>query len=156
MNRSHVASIILATVLASCSSSTTDPTPPVTSPQGPAAKRQYNASKGGVQITAIYYDQTKNGDSTGTMDEWVVIESDHPRRIAGWKLDANDPSQQYSLPDSIQSKLTVYTREGPSVPVGETLALHLSSWIWNNAEPDTARIFDANKTLMDSLSYVGK
>ncbi|HVZ38649.1 MAG TPA: lamin tail domain-containing protein [Candidatus Kapabacteria bacterium] len=163
MKHTYFLPILCAALLAACSSSATNPSP---SPQDtthvptdstdllPAARQNYDSARGGVQITKIYYDQARNGSITGTTDEWAVIQTDRPQRIAGWTLDADD-GQRFPLPDSIHSKLTVYTRSGPTNPQGEVLILHLNSWIWNNTTPDTARIFDSAGTERAKLSYIG-
>ncbi|MBS1914009.1 MAG: hypothetical protein JST22_18625 [Bacteroidetes bacterium] len=161
MKHTYFLPILCAALLAACSSSATNPS---ASPQDtthvptdstdllPVAKQNYDSTRGGVQITKIYYDQVKNGTITGDTDEWVVIQTDRPQRTAGWTLDADD-KQVFALPDSIHSKLTVYTRNGPASPQGEVLPLHLNVWIWNNTKADTARIFDSAGAERSKLSY---
>jgi hypothetical protein len=142
-------SLLLAATLAACSS-TSDPTPTVQSP--PVKKRDYDPARGGVQITAIYYDQAKNSEITGVNDEWIVLESQNDTPTTGWHLDAGDIYQFYDLPETLHRRLYIYTRAGVGTS-DTTMALGLSRWIWNNEDPDTARLYDADGSLVDTFTY---
>lgn len=121
----------------------------------PSAKRLYDGARGGVQITAIFYDQALNESATGLLDEWVIIQTTRPVRTAGWWLNAGDDGQNYVLPDTISGSLTVYTHDGPTNPTGATMALHLNPvrWIWNNKDPDTARVYDDKDSVVSTFIY---
>lgn len=144
--------LLLTTALMACSS-TSEPAPTVQSP--PAAKRDYDPVRGGVQITAVYYDQDANQATTGLYDEWLVLESQGDASTAGWHIDADDAKQFYSLPSTIHGTLSIYTRKGPGAS-DTTMALDLSKWIWNNTDPDTARLYDDRDSLVDTFAYKGK
>lgn len=157
---------ILGLLLAACSSSTgpvsvlpVDTTKQQTNDtlhrEGPAIRREYDAARGGLQITRIYYDQKANGDSTGVMDEWIVLQNNASINTAGWSLNAGDAGQNYPLKNPIDRKLTIYTHAGPAYSGDTIQKLNLSSgkWIWNNSDPDTAWIFDAAGNVVDSMSY---
>lgn len=116
-------------------------------------ERPYDAARGGVQITAIYFDQSQNRDTFSIEDEWMVLESAQPASIKGWHMDAGDAGQQYALPDSLHRRLVIYTR-GDAAPPGDTvMTLELNRWIWNNSDPDTARVYNADGDLMDIVVY---
>ncbi|MDB5032878.1 MAG: hypothetical protein JWQ98_119 [Chlorobi bacterium] len=119
-----------------------------------AVGKGYNVSRGGVQITTIHYDQAFDSTRFGVMDEWLLLQSDRNVSIEGWKLDADDIGQVYSLHDSLYKTLTIYTHKAPT-PSMLALSLNLSpgTWIWNNSTPDTARIYDDKGTLIDSFGY---
>lgn len=130
------------------------------STRAPSATRRYDSTKGGVQITAIYYNQGLNETIYGLADEWVVLQAARPTRIAGWRLNAGDAGQDYPqlpdrFPDTISGSLTIYTHEGPTNPTTPSLALHIASnrWIWNNAEPDTARLYDSSGAVVSTFTY---
>jgi|GEM_PF-2963769 len=89
-------------------------------------------------------------------DEWIVLEAAGNFPTKGWKIDADDNGQRYALPDTIYRKLYVYTKQGPGYVNDTIMTLNKGSWIWNNTEPDTARIFDANGNLVDLMSYIGE
>ncbi len=157
MNIAHAAVALAALVLAACSSNATDPnTPPTPDPEPPAVKKPYDTARGGLQITAIYYDQARNLSVDTLEDEWIVLETLSPVRTAGWSIDAGDAKQRFPLPDTIRRALRIYTKNGPPNPTGEVLALHRGSWIWNNAEPDTARLYDASGNVVDIMTYDNK
>lgn len=153
---------MLATVLLAACSSTTEPTDSKPDPipqqeDTPSIKRPYNTTRGGVQITSIYYDQKKNDTSKSyhLFDEWIILEADGNVSTTGWKLDANDRDQHPPLPDTIYRKLYIYTRNGPGYENDTIMTLKRGStaWIWNNTDADTARIFNAAGELVDSMTY---
>ncbi len=122
--------------------------------RAPSAKRRYDSAKGGVQITAIYYHQTRNDSAYGLNDEWVVLQTARPTRTAGWRLNAGDAGQDSPLPDTIFTTLTIYTREVPTNPVGLSQAFHITNrWIWNNTDPDTARVYDNTGAIVNAFTY---
>lgn len=166
-------------IVASCANSTTDPTPPPTGKDTLTHKdtipttdpqpvdhnvgkhtKAYDATRGGVQIAAIYYDQTANRDSFGlaALEEWIVLKSDKKVNTAGWHLDGGSgDGQRYLLPDTINGRLYIFTQQG-NVPAnvtagGARMNLGLKKWIWNNSERDTATIYDASNNMVDKLSY---
>lgn len=153
----------LALLIASCSTSTEpttvnpiDTTIVTRKPEGPSIRRDYNAARGGVQITRIYYDQNANFDSTGLLDEWIVLESNAVVNTAGWTLNAGDSGQNYPLRNPLNRKLILYTHTlhaGLGDDTTQWLGISPGRWIWNNSDPDTAWIYDANHNVVDSLSY---
>ncbi len=158
-------SLFLAVLLlAACSSSAPSyqvaPDPdPVDTLQLPVARKTYDEGRGGAQLTAIYYNQGTNSERAGINDEWIIIESRGDISTAGWMLDAGDANQRYALPDAIHGRLYVYTHAGPAGGTNDTtFALNLAGnrWIWNNAEPDTARLYDGSGAVIDIMTYKGK
>lgn len=152
---------IFSLLLAACSSST-EPQPAGTNQnnqndtlkrEGPSIRRTYNSTRGGVQITAIYYDQNANRDSSGLFDEWIILESDTPVNTTGWMLNAGDDNQDYPLRPLLNRKLMIYTKSGPGFTSDTTQALGYGNWIWNNSDPDTAWVYDAAGNVVDSMSY---
>ena len=121
--------------------------------EGPSIKRPYSDVRGGVQITAVYYDQRANKDSSGLEDEWIVLESDAPVNTTGWTLNAGDRNQNYALRSPLNRKLIIYTKRGPDFTSDTTQALEYGNWIWNNSDPDTAWIYDGAGNVVDSMSY---
>jgi len=117
--------------------------------------RLYNSAKGGAQIIAIYYDQNGNTSVFGKNNEWIIIQTDRNLSTRGWWLNAGDPLQDYTLPDTIFKYLTIYTHDRPGVPSRTTmsLGLPLSTWIWNNSDPDTAWLYNEKHEIVDSLTY---
>jgi hypothetical protein len=120
------------------------------------ATRAYDKNRGGLQITAIYFNQGWNDSAYDLEDEWIVLESDAPISTSGWKLNAGDPLQNYPLPATINNRLTIYTRKDSAENTGSIKGLELNAWIWNNTEPDTARIYDAAGKLVHSVTYNAK
>lgn len=120
-------------------------------------KRDYRAGRGKVQITAIYFHQTLNQRYYGLNDEWVILESDRVMPTKGWKIDASD-GQQYDLPDTIYRKLYIYTMKGPGYENDtiKTLNQPGTRWIWNNTEPDTAKVLNPGGGVVDQLTYKAK
>jgi len=146
---------LAAVGVAACSSnSTTEPDPtPTPKPEPPSHKRQYNTARGGVQITKVFYNQDSNRIVTGLNDEWVLIESDRDTSLDGWVLDASD-GQRITFNRSIHRKLLVYTKQGPpGTPSDTTVAMNRGSWIWNNADHDTATLFDDDGKVVDTMTY---
>jgi hypothetical protein len=118
--------------------------------------RIYNSSRGGVQIVNIYFDQGSNADLFGIDDEWVVLQANGNVSTKGWELDAgSNDGQHYDLPDSIYGTLTIYTHAVPGGNTREKIGLGVAGnrWIWNNSEPDVARIYDERGSLVDAMSY---
>lgn len=153
---------MLTAVLFGACSSTTEPTDnnPDPTPQQedtPSIKQQYNTARGSVQITKIYYHQDSNFLSKiyNLNDEWIILEANGNIPTAGWSLDADDRNQRYLLPDTIYKKLYIYTRFGPGYENDTIMTLKRGStaWIWNNTTPDTARLYNAAKELVDFLGY---
>ncbi len=122
--------------------------------QYPRRTKPYDVARGGVQIVEIAPDQDSNRAATGIYDEWITLRADRPRSIARWMLDAGD-GQRFILPDSIFSRLVIYTHEQPHRRARDEYGLHRTrgQWIWNNVKHDTARIFDGRGTLVDGLTY---
>jgi hypothetical protein len=157
----YCAFALLAAGIAACSTAATDPTPdptPVVKPEPISVKKPYDNTKGGVQITRVYYNQAQNRDSAllglTAQDECILLESVDHTSIEGWKLDASD-SQLFTLQGSIHGKLYIFTKDGPTASAEPVIALHYGSWIWNNAEPDTAKIFNERGELVDAMTYRG-
>lgn len=148
--------LTVALTIASCSS-TTEPTP-VPTVEMTKACRTYDGARGGVQITCIYYDQTDNGRKVGVNDEWIVIESSGTVNTTGWSFNAGDPNQTYPLPASITNRLTIYTHAVPDSvsSTATTLGYAANQWAWNNSEPDTARIINAQGQVVDMFTYRGQ
>lgn len=144
---------LAAAGIAACSSNNTTEPNPTPKPEPPTKKKQYDAAKGGVQITAIYYNQGENLRLTGLNDEWIVIESDRDISLEGWVLDASD-GQRFPFDRSIHRKLVIYTRQGPTgTPSDTTVAMDRGNWIWNNSEPDIATLFDEEGRVVDRMTY---
>jgi hypothetical protein len=120
--------------------------------------RAYDSSKGGVQIMKIFFDQALNGDVFEWNDEWIVLQSNGITSTKDWYLNAGDPGQDYALPDTIYGQLTIYTHVAPDTTSRTSQSLRLSptKWIWNNADPDVAYLYDANHTLVSTMSYPKK
>jgi hypothetical protein len=148
----------LAISLSACSSATDPDTTPDPVLHAPVISRAYDAARGGVQITQIYFHQDSNRIVYGLEDEWVVLESDATRSIEGWQLNAGDAGQSYDLPDTMHRKLIIYTHAGTGAATDTTWPLGLSSgkWIWNNSDPDTAWVFDRDGAVIDSMTYRAK
>lgn len=165
MKKYFVVPVILASIFLGSCSSATDPEPnPNPNPNQNAdtvivdsttTRRVYNTSKRGVQITRINFDQGWNDIMFGVEDEWVILEADGNIATKGWHLDADDEGQRYALPDTIYRKLYIYTHQGRGYEndTSMTLKLNGTRWIWNNNDPDTARLYDANDALMDVVGY---
>jgi hypothetical protein len=162
-----------ALIIASCGDSSTDPAPTPTGkdtttntdPQPvqhnvPVHEKTYDTTRGGVQIAAIYYDQSANRDSFGLAgpEEWIVLKSDKKVNTAGWHLDGGSgDGQRYALPDTINGRLYIFTHD-TSAPANVTtggvrMSLDLNTWIWNNSDHDVATIYDGNGGVVDRLSY---
>ena len=149
-------------IMASCAGSiVTDPGDPVDH-NVETHKQEYNTTRGGVQIIAIYYNQTQNRDSFGLAapDEWIILKSDRKVDTKGWKLNAGDKSQDYPLPATINGRLYIFTHDSSNAPAnvttgGATMSLHRdpNTWIWNNSDHDTARLYDEKGVMVDSLTY---
>lgn len=124
----------------------------------PAAGHGYDVARGGVQITKIYYNQRLNKEKYGleNEDEWIILEAAGNLPTNGWWLNAGDSGQNYPLPDTIYRKLYIYTKRGPGYENDTIMTLKKGSWIWNNAAPDTAWLYDANMNVVDSMSYTGE
>lgn len=124
----------------------------------PRAYRPYDAIRGGVQLTSIYFDQKANRDSVGVDDEWVVLEASGMVNTTGWKINAGDAGQDYALPNAIDKRLVIYTVKVPDTTTSAAIAMGRCStcWVWNNTSPDTARIFDAGGQLVQEFTYKGQ
>ena len=124
----------------------------------PKACRTYDAAKGGVQFTCVFYDQKVNNDSVGIEDEWIILQTTGVTNTTGWTINAGDKNQTFPLPASINASLTVYTVAVPATVTTPAMALGRAkgSWVWNNTTPDTARIYDAQGALVDEFAYLGK
>jgi|GEM_PF-5231194 len=153
--------IVLACFLACCAGEIVTPPTPLKR-ESPSHKQSYDPGRGGIQITAIYYDQKANQDTHGLAvpDEWIVIESNRNVSTQGWILDASD-GQLFDLPSSINGRLVVFTQQGdvPDSVIGAGAArmvLGRKSWIWNNTTPDTARIYDDKGVEVHRLTYEAK
>jgi hypothetical protein len=162
---------LLAIGIVACGdSTTTEPTPNnndtthTTLTHEPRAyTKNYNTSKGGVQITRIYYDQNMNRDSAllglTVPDECVLLETNTPTSLNGWVLDASD-NQLFRFDTSVRinDKLYIFTEDGPttSSTTAHWITLGRGSFVWNNAEPDTAKLFNESGVLVDMATYVGK
>lgn len=164
MIRSLLPLLALATAgLAACSPSGTspDPTPKDTartSTHGAHIEsRTYSPGRGGVQITAIYFDQHWNLDSLdpahATFDEWIVLQSDRDVYTRGWMFSAGDRGQMYYLPDTLHRRLAIYTQRSPALDTDTTLGLALEYWLWNDDAPDTAALMDQDDVPIDTLIY---
>jgi hypothetical protein len=164
-------------IIASCGNSSTDPAPTPTGKDTtthgndttdphpvvhnvPVHEKTYDATRGGVQIAAIYYDQNANKDSFGLAvpEEWIILKSDKKVNTTGWHLDGGSgDGQRYALPDTINGRLYIFTQQG-SVPAnvttgGARMSLRLNTWIWNNSDHDVATIYDGSGVVVDRLSY---
>ena len=175
-----------ALIIASCSGSSTDPNPTPngkdtlthkdtldtnthkdtltkdTIPHPPVHEKSYDTARGGVQIVAIYYDQSANKSAFGLAnpEEWIVLRSDREVSLSGWHLDGGSgDGQRYPLSNTINGRLYIFTHDGnvpASITAGAaTISLRISSsmWIWNNSDHDTATIYDASNRVVDKLSY---
>jgi hypothetical protein len=143
--------IALAGAAYSCASTSPSQSKKV---EPPASKRPYDSARGGLQITAIYYNQKQNRAITGFEDEWIVLESSTPVSLEGLVLDASD-HQRFPLHGTLNGRLYVYTRYGPVPPNDSSLTLHYGNWIWNNTKPDIATIFDSQGQVIDMMTYIG-
>ncbi len=120
-------------------------------------KRAYRPGRGKVQITGIYFHQNLNERYYGLNDEWVILESDRNISTKGWKIDASD-GQVFPLPDTLYRKLYIYTTKGPGYE-NDTIKIWTpkrSTWVWNNAEPDVAKVLNPAGGVVDQLTYDAK
>jgi hypothetical protein len=119
----------------------------------PSECKDYDAARKGLQIECIYFDQSKNGQLAGVGDEWITLFTTSPVRTAGWVLNAGDDGQNFSLPDTVFERLTIYTTQAPDTAKGQVISLKHGNWLWNNTDPDTARLLDASRELVDIHTY---
>jgi hypothetical protein len=156
--------LVLALLLfygaASCSSSPTDNNKPDTTKKDTLRDsavfvgKDYDTTKGGLQIIKIYYDQDSNEGVWKFKDEVILLVTDTPVFTTNWMLDADDEDQRYNLPPYIEDSLYIYTHTRQGRWSSEfDLKVSGSRWIWNNSEPDTARILGPTGDVIDSYSY---
>lgn len=115
----------------------------------------YDNVRGGVQITLIAPDQSENYSRTGISDEWIELTSTGTTSIKGWWLNAGDYGQNYMLPDTIYGKLRLFTHflHGGSKKYEYSLGVPDTKWIWNNADPDTAILFNDKMQVVSTFTY---
>ena len=112
--------------------------------------QSYDVSKGGVQIVAIQADQ-----SNPKNDEWIVLQTNSRTSLNGWHINAGDAGQEYTLYSFINDSLVIYTHADPDPINARDTGLFLSSgkFIWNNTNPDTARLYNSAGSLVDVFTY---
>jgi len=143
----------LFALLASCSD---DAVPNDPGPAYTVHKRDYNEAVGGPQIVEIWPNQAENKARFGWEDEVLVIQTNRKTSLEFNTLYAGDSGQYYPLPASIEvGKLYVYTKTNHSA-YGQEHPLRLNTWIWNNSEPDTARLINDLGTTISEMTYDGK
>jgi hypothetical protein len=112
------------------------------------------ALSAGVRIACVFYDGVV---PTKKSDEYVEIVNDGAATVnlAGWKLvDTADGTPTFTFPTLLLvpgQAVRVYTDEVR--PEWGGLTFGRGSSIWNNTEPDTAGLFDAQGTLVSSATY---
>ena len=117
------------------------------------ALKGYDATRGGIQIFSLNYDEITNAQNFGIADEWVTLVTDSPRTLAGWTLEACTASKQFSLAGQINDTVRIYTHTVVgSDKKGFSLDLPDSVWIWNNHGPCTA-ILHSLGVAVDSIGY---
>ena len=146
--------LILAALGLACSTGT-EPTVISREPALPKACKEYDASRGGVQISCIYRDENVNRDSVGRYDEWIVLRADGRVNTNGWKLHTGDPGQFFALPDAINGSLLIYTVQVPDTVGGPAISIGRASggFVWNDEAADSARVFDSLGALVDIFIY---
>lgn len=125
--------------------------------EAPSIKSPFEAGGGGVQITRIYFHQDSNMIRHGLRAEWVVLESYRDMPTKGWWLDASD-GQRFPLPDTLYRKLYIYSPNGPGYD-NDTVKIwkrSANAWVWNNTEPDTGKIINADGEVVDFITYDAK
>jgi micrococcal nuclease len=110
------------------------------------------AAPGDVQITYIYYDgQVYRVES----DEYAVIKNvgGSPVNLAGWRLNADDPGQDFGFPDFVLQpgqECRVYTNEGHPEWCG--FNFHIGSAIWNN-DGDCGHLYNPSGAEVSTYCY---
>lgn len=126
------------------------PTPPTQSSTGGPALKSASA----IQITLIFYDGVVPRVES---DEYVEISNlgDEPQDLAGWVLkDISDGRPSFTFPTYILEpgkRIRVYTNEVHAEYGG--FSFHSGIAIWNNSNPDTAALFDAQGNQVSIRSY---
>jgi competence protein ComEC len=72
--------------------------------------------------------------------------------LAGWKLDAGDPSQRYSLASYVLRRATVRIHTGRGATRAGHLFLGSGRPIWNN-DGDTATLIDPHNIVVSRYRY---
>jgi len=121
----------------------------------PIHRQDYDSNKGGVQITLIAYNQAKNDTIKKINNEWIEIQSEGKVYTKGWTLNAGDSNQDYPLPDTLYGFLRMYTHHQADINPKYEVSLEISGnkWIWNNSDPDTAILFNAQHQIVSRLTY---
>jgi len=107
-----------------------------------------------IQITDIFYDGIVPGVES---DEYVEITNigDGPQDITGWLLiDFSDGNPSFTFPSFIMAsgeRIRVYTDECHNEWV--CFSFGYGNAIWNNAEPDTAALYNAEGQKVSIRSY---
>jgi hypothetical protein len=109
---------------------------------------------GNIQITHIFHDGIVPGVES---DEYVEITNtgDGPKDITGWLLiDFSDGNPSFIFPSFIMAsgeRIRVYTNEYH--PEWRGFSFEYGNAIWNNADPDTAALYNAEGQKISKRSY---
>jgi endonuclease YncB( thermonuclease family) len=137
---------------------TATPVPPTatTAPAAPSAPTEppaeAPATPGDVRITYIYYDgQVPRVES----DEYAVVKNTGGSAVnlAGWRLNADDPGQDFWFPDFAlqpEQECRVYTNEYHPESCG--FSFGKGSAIWNN-KGDCGHLYDASGAEVSTYCY---
>ena len=129
---------------------TSAPVLPTDTPTPPPTKAP--TAPGDVQITYIYYDgQIPRVES----DEYAVIKNvgGSPVNLAGWRLNAGDPGQDFGFPDFVLQpgqECRVYTNELHPESCG--FSFGSGQAIWNN-EGDCGHLYDSTGAEVSTYCY---
>jgi len=131
-----------------CLGPTPTPAPPLT----PTPRPTVPPGSGGVRIAHIYYDGQKG---LGEPDEYCEIanEGDVPVNLIGWRLNADDPGQDFFFPAfelGPDERCRVYTNEVHPEWGGFTFGRGAA--VWNN-EGECGHLFDNRGREVSTYCY---
>jgi hypothetical protein len=128
------------------------PTPTPLPPRTPTPRPTVPPGSGGVRIVYIYYDGQKG---LGEPDEYCEIanEGDVPVNLIGWRLNADDPGQDFWFPDFVlapDESCRVYTNEAHAEWGG--FSFGRGAAVWNN-EGECGHLFDNRGQEVSTYCY---
>ncbi len=114
--------------------------------------RQYSSPLGGPQIVQVTYYRGAIPTNSTNGDEQIVLQSANATVMTGWKLQAGDANQLFSLPDTLIGKLSIYSHQ-PVLAKDFSLNLPSNSWLWNKSGLSTIRLVDNTGAVVDSMQF---